>query len=237
MVISLLRRAFSNPVFQFWDYLSTHQEAVHQVMHLFSDRGTPYSYRHMNGYSGHTFKMVKEDGSFVYAQIHLKTDQGSKTFTNEEAGKMASENPDWNTQDLFEAIQKGDYPSWTVYIQTLTPEQAEKFRWNVFDLTKVWPQGEVPLRQFGKLTLNKNVENYFAEIEQVAFAPSHLVPGIEPSTDPVLQSRLFSYPDTHRHRLGSNYTSIPVNQALNAFNPFIRDGFMAVNGNHGANPN
>jgi len=221
----------------FWDYLSTHQECVHQVMHLFSDRGTPYSYRHMNGYSGHTYKFTKPDGSFVYVQIHLKTDQGSKTFTNEEAGKMASENPDWHTQDLFEAIQRGENPSWSVYVQVPTPEQAEKFRWNIFDLIKVWPQGEVPLRPIGKLTLNKNVENYFAEIEQVAFSPSHMVPGVEPSADPVLQSRLFSYPDTHRHRLGVNYQQIPVNAPLKAFNPFQRDGAMAVNGNYGANPN
>lgn len=221
----------------FWDYLSTHQECIHQVMHLFSDRGTPYSYRHMNGYSGHTMKFTKPDGSFVYVQIHLKTDQGSKTFTNEEAGRMAAENPDWHTQDLFEAIQRGEPPSWTVSIQTLTPAQAQRFRWNVFDLTKVWPQAEVPLRPVGKLTLNRNPDNYFAEMEQVAFSPSHLVPGVEPSADPVLQSRLFSYPDTHRHRLGVNYAQIPVNRPLHAFNPFQRDGAMAVDGNYGANAN
>jgi len=221
----------------FWDYLSTHQEAVHQVMHLFSDRGTPYSYRHMNGYSGHTYKFTKPDGSFKYIQIHLKTDQGSKTFTNDEAGRMASENPDWNTQDLFDAIARGEYPSWSVYIQVLDPIDAEKFRWNIFDLTKVWPQGEVPLRPIGKFTLNKNPENYFAEIEQSAFSPSHMVPGVEPSADPVLQSRLFSYPDTHRHRLGTNYQQIPVNCPLRAFSPYQRDGNMAVNGNYGANPN
>ncbi|KAJ2995159.1 hypothetical protein NUW58_g1354 [Xylaria curta] len=221
----------------FWDYLSTHHEAIHQVMHLFSDRGTPYSYRHMNGYSGHTYKWIKQDGSFVYTQIHLKTDQGSKTFTNEEAAKMSAENPDWHTQDLFEAIQRREYPSWTVYVQTLTPAEAEKFKWNIFDLTKVWPQKDVPLRPFGKLTLNRNAENYFAEIEQAAFSPSHMVPGVEPSADPVLQSRLFSYPDTHRHRLGVNYQQIPVNAPLNAFNPFQRDGAMVVNGNYGANPN
>lgn len=221
----------------FWDYLSTHQESVHQLMHLFSDRGTPYGYRHMNGYSGHTYKFTKPNGSYVYVQIHLKTDQGSKTLNNEEAGKLSGENPDFATQDLFEAIQRGEHPSWTVYLQVLTPEQAEKFKWNIFDLTKVWPQGEVPLRRFGKMTLNKNVENYFAEIEQVAFSPSHMVPGVEPSADPVLQSRLFSYPDTHRHRLGVNYQQIPVNAPLKAFNPFQRDGSMAVNGNYGANPN
>lgn len=221
----------------FWDYFVTHHEAIHQVMTLFSDRGTPYSYRHMNGYSGHTHKFIKPDGSFVYVQIHLKTDQGIKNFTNEEATKMAGENPDWNTQDLYEAIERGEHPSWTTYVQVLTPEQAEKFKWNIFDLTKVWPQSEVPLRRFGKFTLNKNVDNYFAEIEQVAFSPSHLVPGVEPSADPVLQSRLFSYPDTHRHRLGVNYQQIPVNAPLRAFNPYQRDGAMAVNGNYGSNPN
>ncbi|KAF3012978.1 peroxisomal catalase A [Neopestalotiopsis sp. 37M] len=221
----------------FWDYFVTHHEAIHQVMTLFSDRGTPYSYRHMNGYSGHTHKFVKPDGSFVYVQIHLKTDQGVKNFTNEEATKMAGENPDWNTQDLFEAIERGEHPSWTVYVQVLKPEEAEKFKWNIFDLTKVWPQSEVPLRRFGKLTLNKNPQNYFAEIEQVAFAPSHLVPGVEPTADPVLQSRLFSYSDTHRHRLGVNYQQIPVNAPKHAFNPYQRDGLMAINGNYGANPN
>lgn len=221
----------------FWDYLSTHQESAHQVMHLFSDRGTPYSYRHMNGYSGHTYKWTKPDGTFHYVQIHCKTDQGSKTFTNEEAGNMASENLDWHTQDLFNSIEKGECPSWTCYVQVLSPEQAEKFRWNIFDLTKVWPQKDVPLRKFGKFTLNKNADNYFAEIEQVAFSPSHMVPGVEPTADPVLQSRLFSYPDTHRHRLGVNYQQIPVNRPLHAFNPYQRDGIMAVNGNYGANPN
>lgn len=221
----------------FWDYLSTHQECAHQVMHLFSDRGTPYSYRHMNGYSGHTFKWIKPDGTFVYVQIHLKTDQGNKTFTAAEAQYMEAKNPDWHTQDLFQSIEDGNYPSWTVYVQVLTPEQAQKFRWNIFDLTKVWPQKDVPLRPFGKLTLNQNVQNYFAEIEQVAFSPSHLVPGVEPSADPVLQSRLFSYPDTHRHRLGVNYQQIPVNQPLNGFNPFQRDGAMTVNGNYGSLPN
>ncbi|KAI5288106.1 peroxisomal catalase A [Ascosphaera aggregata] len=221
----------------FWDYLSTHQESAHQVMILFSDRGTPYSYRNMHGYSGHTYKWLKPDGGFNYVQIHLHTDQGIKTINNEEATKMAAENPDWHTQDLYDAIERGEYPSWTAYVQVLSPEQAEKFRWSVFDLTKVWPKSEVPLRRFGKFTLNKNPENYFAEIEQAAFAPSHLVPGVEPSADPVLQSRLFSYPDTHRHRLGVNYQQIPVNCPLKAFNPYQRDGAMAVNGNYGKNPN
>ncbi|CAG7917085.1 unnamed protein product [Penicillium olsonii] len=198
----------------FWDYLSTHHESVHQLMHLFSDRGTPYSYRHMNGYSGHTYKWIKPDGTFNYVQIHCKTDQGNKTLNNDEAAKLSAENPDWHTQDLFDAIQRGENPSWTCYVQTLSPEQAEKFRWNVFDLTKVWPQKDVPLRRFGRFTLNENPQNYFAEIEQAAFSPSHMVPGAEPSADP-----------------------IPVNCPLKAFNPTHRDGAMNVNGNYGANPN
>ncbi|KAH7170546.1 catalase-like domain-containing protein [Dactylonectria macrodidyma] len=195
----------------FWDYLSTHQEAVHQ--------------------------WTKPNGSFVFTQVHLKTDQGKKTFTNAEAAKMASENPHFATQHLFEAIERGESPSWTVYVQVLTPEQAEKFPWNIFDLTKVWPQMDVPLRPLGKLTLNQNVQNYFSEIEQVAFSPSHLVPGIEPTVDPVLQARLFSYPDTRRHRLGVNYQQIPVNSPLYAFNPFQRDGAMSTHGNYGKHDN
>ncbi|KAF3482011.1 catalase [Arthroderma uncinatum] len=221
----------------FWDYLSTHQESAHQIMHLFSDRGTPYSYRHMNGYSGHTYKWITPDGGFNYVQIHLKTDQGIKNFTNDEAARMSAKNPDWHTEDLFNAIKAGNNPSWTCYVQVLSPADAEKFRWNIFDLTKVWPHAEVPLRRFGRLTLNKNLQNYFAEMEQAAFSPSHVVPGVEPSADPVLQSRLFSYPDTHRHRLGTNYTQIPVNCPLKAFTPYQRDGHMSVDGNHGANPN
>jgi catalase len=141
----------------FWDYLSTHEESVHQVMTLFSDRGTPKGYRHMHAYSGHTYKFSKTDGSFVYVQIHIKTDQGIENLTNEEATQLAATNPDSATQDLFDAIKKGDFPTWTVYVQVLEPKQVEKFRWNVFDLTKVWPQGEVPLRPVGKITLNRNV--------------------------------------------------------------------------------
>lgn len=207
-------------------------------MHLYSDRGTPYSYRHIHGYSGHTYKLTKIDGTFHYIQIHCKSDQGSvKTFTLSEAHQMTAENPDWHTKDLFDSIERKEYPSWTCYLQVLSPEGAEKLPWNIFDVTKVWPHALVPLRPFGKIHLNRNPENYFAEIEQVAFSPSHMVPGVEPSADPVLQSRLFSYPDTQRHRLGVNYQQIPVNAPLRAFNPYQRDGIMAINGNYGANPN
>jgi catalase len=140
-------------------------------------------------------------------------------MTNEIAAQMATTNPDWHTEDLFHAIDRGDFPSWTMYVQVLTPTEAEHFRWNILDVTKVWPHSEVPLRQVGKLTLNRNPTNYFAEIEQAAFSPAHLVPGIEPSADPMLQARLFSYSDTQRHRLGVNYQQIPVNQPLHVHAP------------------
>lgn len=220
----------------FWDYLSQNPESIHQVLILFSDRGTPDGYHHMHGYSGHTFKLVNAEGKFVYTQWHYRADKGFKTLTNGKAGELAGSNPDYGTQTLFEDIEKGEYPSWTVYIQTMTPEQAEQFRYNVLDLTKVWSHKEFPLQEVGKIVLNENAQNYFAEIEQAAFSPSHLVPGIEPSADPVLQSRLFSYPDTHRHRLGVNYQQLPVNAPVCPVANFQRDGSMAFN-NQGSRPN
>ncbi|GAA5894449.1 hypothetical protein JCM8208_006244 [Rhodotorula glutinis] len=220
----------------FWDYLSQEPEAFHQVMILFGDRGVPDGYRFMHGYSGHTHKLVKADGSFVYAQFHYQSRQGTKFLTQEESVKIAGENPDYAGQDLFESIEKGEFPSWDFCVQTMTPEQAEKFRYNILDLTKVWSHKEFPLRKVGVLTLNENVKNYFAEVEQVAFAPSHLIPGVEPSADPVLQSRLFSYPDAHRYRLSANYAQLPVNAPLNLPANFQRDGTMAFH-NQGARPN
>lgn len=221
----------------FWDYLVNNQEAVHQLMVLFSDRGTPADHRHMHGYSGHTYKWVKKDGSFNYVQIHMKSDQGIKTLNNEEAGKMSGENPDHAQEDLFRAIERGEFPSWTCYVQVMSPEQAREQNFSVFDLTKTWPQSKFPLRRFGRLVLDRNPDNYFADVEQAAFSPSNTVPGVEPSADPVLQSRLFSYPDTHRHRLGPNFYQIPVNRCPVAHNPFVRDGAMSVDGNCGAEPN
>ncbi|KAA6409173.1 MAG: catalase [Lasallia pustulata] len=215
---------------QFWDYLSNNPESVHQVMILMGDRGIPDGFRHMNGYGGHTFKFVNKDGDWVYTQIHMKSDQGNKTLTNDEA---ASKSPDYGQKDLYEAIERGEYPSWTLSVQMMTAKQAEdlweKQKINVFDLTHVWPQKQFPLREVGKLVLNENVKNYFAEIEQIAFNPAHLVPGIEPSADPVLQSRLFSYPDAHRHRVGVNYQQLPVNAPRCPYRMgnFQRDGQMA----------
>ncbi|KIY67231.1 catalase [Cylindrobasidium torrendii FP15055 ss-10] len=220
----------------FWDYLSQNPESIHQVMILFSDRGTPDGYHNMHGYSGHTFKWVKDDGSFVYVQIHAIADEGFKTLDGKTAGELGGSNPDYGTQKLFESIEGGKFPSWTVSVQTMTPEQAEKFRYNILDLTKIWPHSEFPLRPFGKLTLNENVQNYFAEVEQVAFSPSHLIPYVATSEDPVLQSRLFSYPDTHRYRLGVNYQQLPVNAPIVPIANFQRDG-AAVFDSQGARPN
>lgn len=223
----------------FWDYLCENQEAVHQFMILFSDRGTPADYRHMHGYSGHTYKWGNKNGEWRYVQVHLLSDQGIKNLTNEEAGKLGGENPDHAQQDLFEEIAKGNAPSWTMYIQTMTMEEAEKLPFSVFDLTKTWPKAQFPLRRVGKLVLNENPENYFAQVEQAAFSPSNTVPYMEASADPVLQSRLFSYPDTQRHRLGGpNFAQIPVNcPYAKTFNPVLRDGSMTVNGNYGSSPN
>lgn len=223
----------------FWDYLCHNPESIHQVMILMGDRGIPDGYRFMHGYYGHTLKLVNKDGDWVYAQIHMKSQQGVKFITQEDSFNYG---PDYSQKDLFEAIQRGDYPKWSVEVQTMTPQQAEELwetqKINVFDLTHVWPQGQFPLRKIGEFTLNENAVNYFAEIEQVAFNPSHFVTGIEPSADPVLQSRLFSYADTHRHRLGANYQQLPVNLPKTGYKMgnFQRDGNMAIF-NQGARPN
>ncbi|KAM0801888.1 catalase-like domain-containing protein [Usnea florida] len=223
----------------FWDYLSQNPESVHQVMILMGDRGIPDGYRFMHGYSGHTFKLVNKAGDWVYAQIHMKSRQGTKFITQEDS---FTKGPDYSQKDLFEAIEKGDYPSWSVEVQTMTAKEAEelweKQKINVFDLTHVWPHKQFPLREVGEFTLNENAKNYFAEIEQVAFNPSHMPPGIEPSSDPVLQSRLFSYPDAHRHRVGVNYQQLPVNSSRTSHRVanFQRDGNMAFY-NQGSRPN
>jgi len=223
----------------FWDYLSQNPESIHQVMILMSDRGIPAGYRHMHGYYGHTLKIVNQNGEWVFAQFHCISDQGIKTFTQDEASKLSA---DYGQKDLYESIEKGEFPSWKLQVQTMTLKQAEE-AWrekkiNVFDLTHIWPHKEYPLRNIGTFTLNENAKNYFAEIEQVAFNPAHMLPGIEPSADPVLQSRLFSYPDAHRHRIGPNYQQLPVNQPATGYpmGNFQRDGQMAFY-NQGSRPN
>ncbi|KAJ2466067.1 catalase A [Coemansia sp. RSA 2322] len=220
-----------------WDFWSHVPEALHQVMILFSNRGTPDGFRHMHGYSSHTLKLVKEDGSFHYVKWHFRTNQGIKNLSAQEAADLTATNPDYATQDLFEAIERGDHPSWTVSVQIFTEEQALKLKYNPFDVTKVVSQKDLPLHEVGRMVLDRNPENYFAEVEQAAFSPSHMVPGIAPSPDRMLQGRLFSYPDTHRHRLGANYLQLPINRPMSAVRNQQRDGPMVFGDNGGRQPN
>ncbi|DAZ92917.1 TPA: hypothetical protein N0F65_011322 [Lagenidium giganteum] len=220
-----------------WDFFSLRPETLHQQTFLFSDRGIPDGYRFMNGYGSHTFTNVNAKGEITYVKYHFKTDQGIRNLPVDEAERLAASDPDYATRDLYNAITEKKYPSWTMYIQTMTPQEAEESDFNPFDVTKVWPHDKYPLIEVGRLVLNRNPKNYFAEVEQIAFSPSHFVPGIEASPDKMLQGRLFSYPDTHRHRLGVNYQQIPVNRPLKEPQTYQRDGFMAVNGNMGGAPN
>ena len=222
----------------FWDFLSLTPESAHQVTILFSDRGTPYGFRHMNGYGSHTFRWVNDKGEGFWVKWHFLTDSGIKNLTDSEATRLKAENPDFATEDLFKHIEKGGQSTWTFKVQIMPEKDVENYKWNIFDVTKVWPHGDYPLIPVGKLVLNKNPRNYFAEIEQSAFSPGNLVPGIEPSFDKMLQGRLFSYHDTHRHRLLGNYTQIPVNCPYRTkVNNGQRDGIMVVDGNKGNLPN
>lgn len=220
-----------------WDFWSLNPESLHQVTILFSDRGTPYGYRHMNGYGSHTLSMVNAKNERVWVKFHFKTMQGIRNFTDSEAAQMKAEDMDFSQRDLVEAIDRGDFPKWALRIQVMTEEQAANFRWNPFDLTKVWPHGDFPLIDVGVLELNEIPANYFRDIEQSAFAPAHVVDGIGYSPDKMLQGRLLSYPDAHRHRLGANYEQIPVNRCPFAVNNYQRDGAMRVDDNGGSAPN
>lgn len=218
----------------FWNYLSQNPESIHQFMYLFGPRGIPLSWRHMQGYSGHTMKFVNGKGEWNYVQIHVLSRQGAKNMHPDDAAKAS---PDVHQLDLFNAIENGEFPQWDVKYQVASKAEADAAGLDVFDLTRTWDRKKFPLKPLGEIELNKNVANYFSEIEQIAFAPSTLVKGIEPSADPVLQSRLFSYHDTHRHRVGVNYQQLPVNQPLvpyQIFN-FQRDGSMAFY-NQGGRP-
>lgn len=222
----------------FWDFISLRPETCHQVAFLFSDRGTPYGYRHMNGYGSHTFKMVNESGEACYVKFHLKTDQGIKNFDAKEADDMTRDDPDFSIRDLYNAIADENFPSWTMHVQVMSLKEAKSCPYDPFDLTKIWPHGDFPLRQVGKLVLNRNPKNYFAEVEQSAFSPANLVPGIEASPDKMLQGRMFSYGDTHRHRLGANFQQIPVNCPYRcSVRNYQRDGPMTIDGNQGGAPN
>ncbi|WP_224998467.1 catalase [Cesiribacter sp. SM1] len=220
-----------------WDFWSLNPESLHQVMILMSGRGTPFSYRHMNGYGSHTMSFINKDGERFWVKFHFKTAQGIKNFTDAEAAEMKSKDMDHAQRDLLEAIDRGEFPKWNVKVQIMPEAEAKTYHINPFDLTKVWPHGDYPLHDVGVLELNQNPDNYFADVEQSAFAPAHVVDGIGYSPDKMLQGRLLSYPDAHRYRLGANYEQIPVNRCPFAVNNYQRDGAMRVDGNGGRNPN
>ena len=220
-----------------WDYWSLNPESLHQVMILMSDRGTPFGYRFMNGYGSHTFSFVNADGVRSWVKFHFKSAQGIKNFTGDEANGMKSKDLDFSQRDLLESIDRGEFPRWNLKIQVMPEADAKTYRINPFDLTKVWPHADYPLIDVGVMELNENPDNYFAHVEQSAFAPAHVVDGIGYSPDKMLQGRLLSYPDAHRYRLGGNYEQIPVNRCPYAVNNFQRDGQMRVDGNGGKSPN
>ncbi len=220
-----------------WDFWSHSPEALHQITILFSDRGTPKTHRHMDGFGSHTFSLINKAGERVWCKFHFKTLQGIETFTAEEATKLKGEDADHATRDLFNTIEQGNYPRWRVCIQVMTEEQAAQHRDNPFDLTKVWKHSEYPLIDVGMLELNRNSTNYFAEVEQSAFSPSNVVPGISFSPDKVLQARIMSYPDAQRYRLGANYQQLPVKVPKCPVMHYQRDGAMALGNNGGNSPN
>jgi catalase len=220
-----------------WDFWSLSPESLHQVTILFSDRGLPQGYRHVNGYGSHTYSLINENGERFWVKFHFKNMQGIKTWTNREAEAVVAKDRESSQRDLFEAIERGDFPKWRVCVQIMPEKDAENYHVNPFDLTKVWPHADYPLIEAGVMELNRNPENYFADIEQAAFEPSNMVPGISWSPDKVLQSRIFSYADAHRYRLGVNYASLPVNKARPEVNNYHRDGAMRFDGNGGASVN
>jgi catalase len=221
-----------------WDFFAHSPEATHQFTWLFGDRGIPRSYRHMDGFGSHTFQWMNARGEAFWVKYHFKTDQGIACLTPAESARLAGENPDHHHVDLFEAIKRGDRPSWTLKMQIMPAGDAAGYRINPFDVTKVWPYADYPLLEVGKLVLNRNPENYFAEVEQAAFNPAHFVPGIGPSPDRLLQGRLFSYGDAQRYRLGVNHTLLPVNcpHATQA-RTYGRDGAMRFDANGRADAN
>ena len=217
-----------------WDFWTSLPEALHQVTITMSERGIPFSYRHMNGYGSHTFSLINAKHERIWVKFHFKTQQGIKNLTDAEAEAIVAKDRESHQRDLFESIEKGDFPKWNMKIQVMPEKDAATCGFNPFDLTKVWPHDEYPLMDVGVLELNKNPENYFADVEQAAFNPASIVPGIGFSPDKMLQGRLFSYGDAQRYRLGVNHNLIPVNQARCPVHGYHRDGAMRVDGNHGA---
>lgn len=217
-----------------WDFWTLLPEALHQITILMSDRGIPKSYRHMHGFGSHTYSFINAKNERHWVKFHFVTQQGIENLHNEEAIELIGHDRESHQRDLFEAIERGDYPKWKMYIQIMTEEEAKNYRFHPFDLTKVWPKGDYPLIPVGEFELNRNPENYFADVEQAAFNPTNIVPGIGFSPDKMLQGRLFSYGDAQRYRLGVNNYQIPVNQPKCPYHSFHRDGAMRVDGNFGA---
>jgi len=220
-----------------WDFYSLNPETLHQVLILMSDRGTPFSYRNMDGFGSHTFSLIDKNNNRVWVKFHFKTVQGIKNFTEKEANEMKGIDLDQAQRDMVDAIARKDFPKWAMKIQVMTDAQATTFKWNPFDLTKVWLHKDFPLMDVGIMELNEIPENYFRDVEQSAFAPAHVVDGIGYSPDKVLQGRLLSYPDAQRYRLGANYEQIPVNQCPYMVANYQRDGLMQIGENGGASPN
>ncbi|CAM5421240.1 catalase [Streptomyces abikoensis] len=219
-----------------WDFWTLSPESAHMVTWLMGDRGVPRTWRHMNGYGSHTYMWVNGGGEKFWIKYHIKTDQGIEFFTQAEADRMAAEDADFHRRDLFDAIKGGNAPSWTMYVQAMPFDDAPDYRFNPFDLTKVWPHGDYPLIEVGRMTLDRNPDDFFVHIEQAAFEPSNLVPGIGPSPDKMLLGRLFSYPDTHRYRIGPNYAQLPPNRAHSAVRSYAKDGAMRYEPSQVARP-
>lgn len=222
-----------------WDFWTSLPEALHQVTIIMTDRGIPKGFRNMHGFGSHTYSMINDEGERVWVKYHFRNQQGIENYTAEEAEEVIAKDRESSQRDLFNNIEEGNFPKWKLYIQVMTEEQARNHKDNPFDLTKVWFKDEYPLIPVGEFELNRNPENYFAEVEQAAFAPTNIVPGLGFSPDKMLQGRLFSYGDTQRYRLGVNHHQIPVNSPKGAKNvcPFSRDGAMRVDGNMGAHMN
>ncbi|WP_407179896.1 catalase [Bradyrhizobium sp. STM 3562] len=220
-----------------WDFWSLLPEALHQVTIVMSDRGIPKSFRHMHGFGSHTFSMINAANERVWVKFHFRTQQGIQNLTDPEAAALVANDRESHGRDLLNAIESGEFPRWTMFIQVMTDEQARGHKHNPFDLTKVWPKAEYPLIEVGVMELNRWPDNYFAEVEQAAFSPANVVPGIGFSPDKMLQARLFSYADTQRYRLGVNFNHIPVNAPKCPFHSYHRDGAMRTDGNLGATPN
>ena len=210
-----------------WDFWTLSPESAHQVTWLMGDRGIPKTWRNMNGYSSHTYSWLNADGEMFWVKYHFKTDQGIDFLTQEDADRLAGEDGDYHQRDLFTSIEDGNFPSWTLHVQIMPFQDAKTYRYNPFDLTKVWPHGDYPLHEVGRMTLNRNVEDYHAQIEQAAFEPNNVVPGTGLSPDKMLLARGFSYSDAHRARLGVNYKQIPVNEPHVEVNTYTQDGPMA----------